>query len=106
MEIPRDDSLMRAIVQDRYGSPGALPMTGRRRHGSRSGAIATRLVPGPDSYDRLMTTRPDPQRDHWTRTCSTRSDFIPADGWELIEVAEDEVGKLPRRLFAVTMRRS
>lgn len=29
-----------------------------------------------------------------------------AEGWELLEVADHEEGKLPRRLFAVTMRRS
>ena len=28
-----------------------------------------------------------------------------AEGWELLEVADHEEGKLPRRLFAVTMRR-
>ena len=29
-----------------------------------------------------------------------------ADGWELLEVADHEEGKLPRRLYAVTMRRA
>ena len=29
-----------------------------------------------------------------------------AEGWDLLEVADHEEGKLPRRLFAVTMRRS
>jgi SAM-dependent methyltransferase len=29
-----------------------------------------------------------------------------AEGWELLDVADHEEGKLPRRLFAVTMRRS
>lgn len=29
-----------------------------------------------------------------------------SEGWELLEVADHEEGKLPRRLFAVTMRRS
>jgi hypothetical protein len=28
-----------------------------------------------------------------------------ADGWELIEVTEYEEGRLPRRLFAVTLRK-
>jgi hypothetical protein len=28
------------------------------------------------------------------------------DGWELVEVVEREEGKLPRRLYAVTMRKS
>ncbi len=29
-----------------------------------------------------------------------------AQGWELLDIADHEEGKLPRRLFAVTMRRS